>query len=101
MEIRADIEKLVACGHRLAHVLQVPSPTDAELRTTIQEALLDRDIDACVEQGVITRIEGRNALLAHLQTFICDKAGQAEPSELWQDDDLLRAVELAWFGEAC
>jgi hypothetical protein len=90
-----DMDALVACAGRLARALSVPPAPEEKVRSKIKEILYDREKLECFRQGLITREELRDVLLAHLETLICQCAGAEGPKKIWEDNALLGQVELA------
>jgi hypothetical protein len=91
------IAELLTCAQRLAGALHLAAPPDAEIESTIRHVLVDRQAFAAAAEGIITRAEAANLLLAHLHTLICDHAGVAFADEV-TDDRLRIDVEHALFG---
>jgi hypothetical protein len=94
-----DLGQLVACGHRLASLLDLPCPPDAVLRAKVEYVLYERGTLMSEATELITRTEARDVLLAHLQTLIHEHAGVPERG-LVDYEDIGRDVERAWFGPA-
>lgn len=95
---RPDINVLIACGTRLARLLSVAPASTQALRDKLEEILFERKNYKCFEEGIITREEVRNLVLAHLQTLICHSAGVEEPTVQWIDAELCSDVENAICG---
>jgi hypothetical protein len=95
---RPDVNALVMCGTRLARLLSLPVAPERILRLKIEEVLFERQNYSAFKEGIITRTEIRNVLLAHMQTLICHVAGVEEPSKGWDDPKLYCDVEEAICG---
>src|SRR5262249_54108711 len=95
---KPDIDALVSYGNRLADILGVPPAPKPVLRSVIEGILFKRQNYDAFKQGLLTREEVGNLVLAHMQTAICHSAGTDEPKEGWDDLALVRQVEDAICG---
>lgn len=99
MSLPPDMDTLVACTNDLAKNFRLPSPTAHTMRLKLEEILFQRGCFQACQEGIITKSELRNLVLAHAITLIATSAGVPEPN--WHDAEhlqVIRLVELALFG---
>ena len=96
---------LVACVLRLADAMHQARPAEVEVREFLGQLLHrpqsegGKEVWSCTNQGLITEIEARDLVLAHLATWLSHTNECAEPScEVYSSDALEAAFEQALFG---
>ena len=92
MKIERLISGLILMGKEQAERLSLPPVDDSELRIKIDELLIERGNYECAMTGIITKNELANLILAHFQTFICNKAEVQEPSTLPEYSGLVNKI---------
>lgn len=92
MNLERLISGLIPIGKERAEKLSLPPVDDIELRIKINEILIERGNYEGAMKGIITKNELANLLLAHFQTFICNKAKVREPLILPEYSDLVYKI---------
>jgi hypothetical protein len=92
MNVERLISSLILIGKEQAELLSLPPVDDSELRIKIYELLIERRSYECAMKGIITKNELANLILAHFQTFICNKAEVHEPSILPEYSGLVNKI---------
>jgi len=102
-----DLPALVLCVARAAEAMGMYPPPAVEAESFLRARLFapqaegGKDVLGCVRDGLITRTEARDLVMAHVATWISRRCGAPEPSsELWSSSELERAFELALLGVA-
>jgi hypothetical protein len=93
-------ERILDCARRLAQELHRVEPPEAELRERIEHVLWGRkQAWACLEDGIITELELRDLLLAHLDYECAHLSGRG-----WDELDaiakqaIVEALDQILFG---
>ncbi|MCP3059622.1 hypothetical protein LXT21_12620 [Myxococcus sp. K38C18041901] len=95
-----DMEALVGCARQMAVRIGAEGVSDAELAQVIQRVLFgEKDGWACAVEGLLTRTEAANLVLAHLESWLVDRTGWDWDAPLpWGRDTFVAEAEQALFG---
>ncbi|NVJ20976.1 hypothetical protein HUW62_07080 [Myxococcus sp. AM011] len=95
-----DMVALVGCAHRMAEQAGGADVTDDELYQVIDRVLFgEKDGWACALEGLLTRTETANLILAHLESWLMDRTGRSWDSPIsLGGGSLVTQVERALFG---
>ncbi|SET97884.1 hypothetical protein SAMN05443572_104171 [Myxococcus fulvus] len=93
------MEALVGCARQMAVRIGAEGVSDAELAQVIDRVLFgEKDGWACAVEGLISRTEAANLVLAHLESWLVDRTGRDWDAPLpWGQDSLVAEVEQALF----
>ena len=82
----------------VALVANQPIP-DAEIRTQLERILKEKDVVATVKQGLVTKEQGANLVLAQLESWTITRCGLVEPvARTWDLAFIAEDLESALFG---
>ncbi|WP_141331858.1 hypothetical protein [Myxococcus sp. AB025B] len=95
-----DMEALVGCARQMAVRIGAEGVSDAELAQVIDRVLFrEKDGWACAVEGLLTRTEVANLVLAHLESWLVDRTGRGWDAPLpWGQGAFVAEVEQALFG---
>ncbi|MCP3167034.1 hypothetical protein [Myxococcus qinghaiensis] len=95
-----DMVALVGCARRMAEQAGGDDVTDDELHQVIDRVLFGaKDGWACALEGLLTRTETANLVLAHLESWLMDRTGRSWDATMsLGGDSLVTEVERALFG---
>jgi hypothetical protein len=97
-----DMARLIHVAKLVGAALPAEAPADDDIEQFLRDLLYGkREAWSCQREGLITELELRDLLLAHLATFLSRRGGIPEPDAgLWCSAAISLAMEQALYGRA-